>query len=70
MFLYYIVRTLETYIRKYMGTTIKKYPGIKGLSENSTFFDSLSSFAFYKVMGTLFLEYGYSPDLYYLSLFK
>ena len=62
MFLYYIVRTLETYIRKYMGTNSKKYPNIKGLSENSIFFDSLSLFTFYKVMGTLFLEYGYIAD--------
>ena len=44
MFLYYIVRTLETYIRKYVGTNNKKYPDIKGLSENFTFFDSLTSF--------------------------
>ena len=70
MFLYYIVRTLETYIRKYMGTTNKKYPNIKGLSENFTFFDSITSFAYFKVMSTQFLEYGYSPDLYYLSLLK
>ena len=70
MFLYYIVRTLETYIRKYMGTTNKKYPNMKGLSENSTFFDCITTFAFFKVMSTLFLEYGYSPDLYYLSLLK
>ena len=53
-----------------MGTTNKKYPNIKGLSENSIFFDSLSLFTFYKVMGTLFLEHGYSHDLYYLSLLK
>ena len=26
MFLYYIVRTLQTHIRKYMGTTNKRYP--------------------------------------------
>ena len=68
--MYYIVRTLQTYIRKYMGTTNKKYPNIKGLSENSTFFDSPTSFACFKIMGTLFLKYGYSPDLYYLSLLK
>lgn len=53
-----------------MGTTNKKYPNIKGLSENSTFFDSPTSFACFKIMGTLFLKYGYSPDLYYLSLLK
>ena len=55
MFLYYIVRTLETYIRKYVGTNNKKYLNIKGLSENSTFFESLSSFACFKIMGTVFL---------------
>ena len=68
MFLYYIVRTLETYIRKYMGTTNKKYLNIKGLSENYTLLDSLSSFACFKVMGTIFLEYGYIPHLNYTSL--
>ena len=51
-----------------MGTTNKKYPNIKGLSENYTFFDSLSSFACFKVMGTIFLEYGYISDLNYASL--
>ena len=70
MFLYYIVRTLETYIRKYVGTNNKKYPDIKGLSENFTFFDSLTSFIGFKIMSTLFLEYGYIDDLYYLSLLK
>ena len=70
MFLYYIVRTLETYIRKYVGTNNKKYPNIKGLSENFTFFDSLNSFICFKIMSTLFLEYGYITDLYYLSLLK
>ena len=70
MFLYYIVRTLETYIRKYMGTNSKKYPNIKGLSENLAFFDSLTSFICFKIMSTLFLEYGYINDLYYLSLLK
>ena len=64
------MRTLKTYIRKYMGTTNKKYRNIIGLSENFTFFDNLTSYAFFKIMGTLFLEYGYSPDLYYLSLLK
>ncbi len=53
-----------------MGTTNKKYPNMKGLSENSTFFDCITTFACFKVMSTLFLEYGYSPDLYYLSLLK
>ena len=70
MFLYYIVRTLETYIRKYVGTNNKKYPNIKGLSENFTFFDSLTSLICFKIMSTLFLEYGYINDLYYLSLLK
>ena len=62
MFLYYIVRTLETYIRKYMGTNNIKYPNIKGLSENFIFFDSLTSFICFKIMSTLFLEYGYITD--------
>ena len=53
-----------------MGTTNKKYPNTKGLSENFTFFDSITSFAYFKDMSTLSLEYGYSPDLYYLSLLK
>ena len=53
-----------------MGTTNKKYRNIIGLSENFTFFDNLTSYAFFKIMGTIFLEYGYSPDLYYLSLLK
>ena len=70
MFLYYIVRTLETYIRKYVGTNNKKYPNIKGLSENFTFFDSLTSLICFKIMSTLFLEYGYINDSYYLSLLK
>ena len=70
MFLYYIVRTLETYIRKYVGTNNKKYPNIKGLSENFTFFDSLTSLICFKIMSTLFLGYGYINDLYYLSLLK
>ena len=51
-----------------MGTTNKKYPNIKGLSEKYNFFDSLSSFACFKVMGTIFLEYGYISDLNYASL--
>ena len=62
MFLYYIVRTLETYIRKYVGTNNKKYPNIKGFSENFTFFDSLTSFICFKIMSTLFLGYGYTAD--------
>jgi len=70
MFLYYIVRTLETYIRKYVGTNYKKYPNIKGLTENFTFSDSLTSFICFKIMSTLFIEYGYINDLHYLSLLK
>ena len=53
-----------------MGTTNKKYPNIIGLSENSNFFDSLTLYACFKIMSTLLLEYGYKPDLYYLSLLK
>ena len=70
MFLYYIVRTLETYIRKYVGTNNKKYPNIKGLPENFTFFDSLTSLIRFKIVSTLSLGYGYISDLYYLSLLK
>ena len=70
MFLYYIVRTLETYIRKYVGTNNKKSPNIKGLSENFTFFDSLTSFICFMIVSTQFLEYGYINDIYYLSLSK
>ena len=68
--MYYIVRTLKTYIRKYMGTNNRKYLYIQGLSEDFTFFDSITSFAYIKIMGTLLLEYEYNTDLYYLSLFK
>ena len=53
-----------------MGTIDKKYLNIKGLSENFTFFDNLTSYACFNIMGTLFLEYEYSPDLYYLTLLK
>ena len=68
--MYYIVRTLETYIRKYMGTNNRKYLNFKGFSEVFTFFDSITSFTYFKIMGTLLLEYAYNTDLYYLSLFK
>ena len=62
MFLYYIVRTLETYIRKYVGTNNKRYPNIKGLSESSAFFDSITSFICFEIMSTLFIAYGYITD--------
>ena len=68
--MYYIVRTLKTHIRKYMGTNNRKYLNIKGFSEDFTFFDSITSFAYFNIMGTLLLEYEYNTDLYYLSLFK
>ena len=68
--MYYIVRTLKTYIRKYMGTNNRKYPNNKGFSVDFTFFDSITSFAYFKIMGTLLLECEYNTDLYYLSLFK
>ena len=45
-----------------MGTTNKKYPNIKGLSENLAFFDSLTSFICFKIMSTLVLGYGYTDD--------
>ena len=53
-----------------MGTTNKKYPNIIVFLVNFTFFDNLTLYACFKIMGTLILEYGYSPDLYYLSLLK
>ena len=56
--MYYIVRTLLTYIRKYMGTKNKKYPDIKGISVNPTFFDCLNPFALFFIMGTLNLYMG------------
>ena len=65
MFLYYIVRTLQTHIRKYMGTKNKECPEIKGISENPTFFDSLNPFALFFIMGTLKFVYGYNRELYY-----
>ena len=63
--MYYIVRTLLTYIRKYMGTKNKKCPDIKGISVNPTFFDSLNPFALFFIMGTLKFVYGYNRKLYY-----
>ena len=65
MFLYYIVRTLLTYIRKYMGTKNKKCPDIRGISVNPTFFDSLNPFDLFYIMGTLKFVYGYNRELYY-----
>ena len=65
MFLYYIVRTLLTHIRKYMGTKNKKCPDIKGISVNPTFFDSLNPLALFFIMGTLKFVYGYNRELYY-----
>ena len=53
-----------------MGTNNKKDPNLKGFSEDPTFFNSTSAFAYFKVMGTILLEYGYNPNLYYLSLLK
>jgi len=53
-----------------MGTNNKKYPDLKGFSENPTFFRITTAFAYFKVMGTIILGYGYNPDLYYLSLLK
>ena len=53
-----------------MGTNNRKYPYLKGLLEDSIFFYSLTSFDYFKIMGTLLLGYEYNSDLYYLSLFK
>ena len=65
MFLYYIVRTLQTYIRKYMGTKNKKYLDIKGISVSSPFFDCLILSTLFIIMGTRILVYGYNSELYY-----
>ena len=66
MFLYYIVRTLQTHIRKYMGTTDKRYPNIIGLSGDYIFSKSSNTTVYFVFMSTLFSTYGYNPDLYYL----
>ena len=65
MFLYYIVRTLQTYIRKYMGTKNKKYLDIKGFSASYPFFDYLILSTVFIIMGTRILAYGYNSKLYY-----
>ena len=70
MFLYYIVRTLQTHIRKYMGTTNKKYPNIIGLSRDFIFFKSSNTTAYFIIMSTLIFTYGYNPDLYYLLFYN
>lgn len=41
-----------------MGTKNKKYPDIKGISVNPTFFDCLNPFALFFIMGTLNLYMG------------
>ena len=51
-----------------MGTNNRINLNLEGLSKGSTFFDSLTSFANFKIMGTLLLEYEYNTNLYYLSL--
>ena len=66
MFLYYIVRTLQTDIRKYMGTKNKRYPNLIGLSRDSIFFKSSNASAYFIIMSTLIFTYGYNHDLYYL----
>ena len=53
-----------------MGTNIRKTLDIKAFSEDLTFFDSITSFAYLKIMGTLLLEYEYNTNLYYSSSFK
>ena len=65
MFLYYIVRTLQTYIRKYMGTKNKKYLDIKGFSVSYSFFDYLILSTLFIIMGTRISVYGYNSELYY-----
>ena len=66
MFLYYIVRTLQTHIRKYMGTKNQKYPNIIGLSIDSIFINASNISVYFIIMSTLIFTYGYNPDLYYL----
>ena len=63
--MYYIVRTLLTHIRKYMGTKKMKCLDIKGIPVNPSFFDRLDSFALFIIMGTLIFTYGYNRELYY-----
>ena len=53
-----------------MGTNNRKNPNLEGLSKDSTFFDSLTLFVYFKIMGTLSLGYEYNRNLYYLSLSK
>ena len=65
MFLYYIVRTLLTHIRKYMGTKNKKCLDIKGFTVNPAFIDSLNLSMPFIIMGTLISAYGYNRELYY-----
>ena len=67
MFLYYIVRTLLTHIRKYMGTITKRKPNIKGLLSDSIFFNCQISSVYFIIMSTLIFACGYNLDLYYLS---
>ena len=38
---------------------------MKGIPVNSTFVDSLNSFALFIIMGTLIFAYGYNRELYY-----
>ena len=66
MFLYYIVRTLQTHIRKYMGTINKRYPNIIGFSRDSIFFKNSNIPNYFIIMSTLNFTYGYNPNLYYL----
>ena len=70
MFLYYIVRTLKTYIRKYMGTIKQINLHIKGLLSNSIFFNYPNLSVYFIIMSTLIFTCGYNLDLYFPSLLK
>ena len=48
-----------------MGTKNKKFLEIKGISVNSTFFDSLNLSDLFIFVGTLIFAYGYNSESYY-----
>ena len=66
MFLYYIVRTLQTHIRKYMGTSNKKYPYLIGLTRDLVFSNIPNTSVYFVIMSTISFTYGYKLNLYYL----
>ena len=68
MFLYYIVRTIKMYIRKYMGTLTEKYPIFIGFLHSLIFLKIQKISVYFKTMSTLIFIYGYNFNLYYLPL--